>query len=886
MRWNVKIVGGLIVLALTLQACSSSTPPPAPTATPAPTRVAANTAEAPAPRSLPSGGGARDELPPTLPPRPTPAPSPTPLGGGVEADFYDINLEETDIENFDERIKDLTSPLVSADGAVNRGVLLAAYKELAKYKPVGGAWRGIGPAPIASVNMPQGQIQSAGKVDAFAMDPRDSNVLYVALGFGGLWKTTDSGKTWQCLTDQQVPMVIGGVELDPQNPDLVYALLGEFAPSLIKQYPYLANGILRSRDGGKTWKLIGADAFNGATVSALVFDSTGAIFAASGLEAPMRGPAGRADFGIFKSTDGGDTWQRLIACEKRCAPPSSAEFVDIAGGFMDLDITTDDTLYATMCHFFCWGTSILRSRDGGKTWQELNYGSVLEEWEQEQEKTIATGATPDVPHVEGLALAVAQTNPKVLLAGGGIKYQAIRETEKEGELSIKSWSFVMRSLDGGDTWEWLPGAGDYCTGTGGNMQCPYDNIIEIDPTDEKIMYVGGSFSRESGTYFWNKIIQRSADGGKTWADMNPSNNKPSWMHPDSHALLVAPKKHNVVWVGTDGGIYRTEEASAKKPVWAHMSKGIDTLLFIDIGLHPTDRNYIIGGLQDNGIAFTTDGGKTWPGASQGDAGYSAVDPFEPDIVYSTWPQGGFQRNLEGGVGQANEGWFEYTDGLDPSDEWAFYAPFVVDPKNEGVIYIASNRVYKSTNRGEDWVPASDYFDTEAWHYARTLAIGINDTKVLYAGLTTGKVWVTTDGGRKWADVTGPNFPERQVNRIMVDPSDARIAYAVYGGFNVQTPGKPGHIFRTADAGKTWQDISHNLPDAPLGAGVVDTRANYAGVYVGGSLGVWVLKAGAKQWLPYGTNMPYALITDLELNPKTGIMAAATYGRSIWVIDMP
>jgi photosystem II stability/assembly factor-like uncharacterized protein len=130
-----------------------------------------------------------------------------------------------------------------------------------------------------------------------------------------------------------------------------------------------------------------------------------------------------------------------------------------------------------------------------------------------------------------------------------------------------------------------------------------------------------------------------------------------------------------------------------------------------------------------------------------------------------------------------------------------------------------------------------------------------------------------------------------VNRIAIDPDNPLVAVAVFGGFNTQTPYAKGHVFRTTDGGKTWQDISYNLPDAPIGAVVIDARPKYAGIYVGGALGMWVLTGdpagnGAKRWLPYGTGMPYSLVSDIQLNPKTGIMAVATYGRSIWVMEMP
>ena len=146
--------------------------------------------------------------------------------------------------------------------------------------------------------------------------------------------------------------------------------------------------------------------------------------------------------------------------------------------------------------------------------------------------------------------------------------------------------------------------------------------------------------------------------------------------------------------------------------------------------------------------------------------------------------------------------------------------------------------------------------------------------------------VTTDGGGEWFDITDGSFPQREVKRVAVDPADADTAYAVFGGFDVQTPDTPGHVFRTTDGGGSWEDISANLPDAPLTSVVVDSRPGHAGVYVGGSLGVWVLEDGVDEWAPFGTGMPFTIVTDLVLNPDTGVIAAGTWGRSVWIMDVP
>jgi photosystem II stability/assembly factor-like uncharacterized protein len=825
--------------------------------------------------------------PPTATPASDAAPSPTPSGGGVSTGFFDLNLNRSDQEGLTERANEIYQQLVNSAGDVDRSALIEAYRELANYQPVGGEWRSVGPAPIEGVYLPQGQVPGSGRINGLALDPRNPDVVYAAATAGGIWKSEDGGLAWRSLSDRQVPVFYGGLVMDPDDPDTLYGLLGAFDGIEAATYGYLANGIMRTRDGGATWELIGAEEFNGAAVTALVFDAAGTMYASSGQRGVYVAPPDQPDFGLFRSTDGGDTWERLLSCDDAadCIPNPASGVTARLGGFMDLALSTEGTLYASLCNVECFGTYLLRSADGGETWEALDLSQALQQWQDENEVEVQyLDDAQTIPYLEGLEIAISPTDPSVLLAGGGIYWTGF---DRDGYPIEGTWSWAIRSTDGGDTWEWLWDAGDYCSGEGSSPQCTYDNIVEIDPTDANVMYLGGSLSTEEGSFNWVKVIRRSADGGDTWTDMTPAV-EGSFMHPDAHVLAFDPHDPNVIWVGTDGGIYRTRDASADFPQWENLSRGLTTLLFVDIGLHPTDPHYILGGLQDNGNAYTDDGGATWYGASQGDAGYSAVDPFDPVIVYSHYPSYYFSRNQNGGAGGWRE-WFGpggegYIDGLDGTDNWLFYPPFVLDPNSEGVVYFASNRVYRSDDRGDSWFLLSDYLTFDG--SIQTVAVSPSDPEVLYVGTTDGLVWMTTDGGAGWEDVTGLDFPPRNVRRIAVDPTDSQIAYAVFGGFDLQTPDTPGHVFRTTDGGASWEDISFNLLDAPLSAVVVDVRPAYAGVYVGGALGVWVLAEGSDEWLPYGTGMPYTLVSDLELNPDTGIMAAATFGRSIWVMAMP
>src|SRR5262249_12069832 len=149
--------------------------------------------------------------------------------------------------------------------------------------------------------------------------------------------------------------------------------------------------------------------------------------------------------------------------------------------------------------------------------------------------------------------------------------------------------------------------------------------------------------------------------------------------------------------------------------------------------------------------------------------------------------------------------------------WPFYPLFAVDPHHEGVLYIGSNRIYRTSDRGDHWSPVSDFLNKTQEGAVQSIAIAPTDSNTIYVGTSEGTVWATTDGASTWADVTGSQFSPRIVKRLAVDPSDPKTVYAVFSGFNVETPDTPGHVFVSHDGGSNWDDLSYNLPDAPLSA---------------------------------------------------------------------
>ncbi len=294
----------LVIASIIISSCVPSAPP----ATPPPVEPTATAGSLPpAPASTPA---ATAEPATAEPATAEPGPSATPdeLASGVII-LRDLrtSLSKTDVVGFSRRSEFALRGLLDNSGDVERQEFVGAFRQMTARAATAGTWRSAGPTWIDGVYMPQGRVLGSGRINAIVVDPRDSNVVYLAAAAGGLWKTTDGGQTWKSLCDKQVPAFYGGIAMDPKDPDTLYALLGVFDGVESASYGYVASGILRTHDAGATWELIGADTFNAAAVSALLFDEDGTLYAASGQVGVHRTPPNQPEFGIFKSTDEGDT---------------------------------------------------------------------------------------------------------------------------------------------------------------------------------------------------------------------------------------------------------------------------------------------------------------------------------------------------------------------------------------------------------------------------------------------------------------------------------------------------------------------------------------------------------------------------------------------------
>ena len=707
--------------------------------------------------------------------------------------------------------------------------------EMAAVRPAAqaGLWENIGPAPMKNSLMGSQPIDVSGRVRALAVDPRNGDVVYLGAANGGVWKTTNGGDSWTPMSDAQASLAIGAIALDPQNPDVVYAGTGE--PTTGGDNYYGA-GILKSTNGGQSWTRLGIDTFSGLGIASIIVNpqNPNIVYVASSISG-IDGPTAPAR-GIFRSLDGGQSWEALLTCPD-CQ--GASELV--------IDPATPATLYAGI-----YGYGVFKSVDGGTNWQLLANG--LPNREQ--------------VFVGRVRLAINTADPNVVYASMHI----IIQNQYDGPA-------VFKTTDGGQSWAVIPmGNFNFCGG-----QCWYSHVIATHPAQPNSLFLGGAADYSGETLddlVIRRVLQRSTDNGQTWIDLSPGDTPNRTLHPDMHAISFDPQSPQVIWAGNDGGVFKSVDNGA---TWQNKNSNLATLQFTGFDVDIRNDQNIQGGMQDNNKAFTTNGGtnRAWTATDRGDGGFSLIDPFRSQIWYGTRQNGTFQRNDQG-AGGSND-WPIKTIGLDQQERRLFYIPITVDNATEGVLYLGMSRVYRTADRGEQWVPISTDL-SKGQGYVSAIAVARTAPNVLYVGTSDGNLHVSRNSGGSWTNVAKAPLPNRYVSWIDVLPTDPNVAYVVYNGFNSHTPGEPGHVFRTADGGASWQDISSNLPDIPALTLLLDPgRPNT--LYIGTDTGVFQTQDDGRSWAPLRDGLPNSPVVDLAINGPWTTLFAATHGRSVFKLDL-
>lgn len=711
------------------------------------------------------------------------------------------------------------------------------------------AWTLIGPQPTST---PFEFNPVSGRVNALAVDPTNSNIIYLGGPEGGVWKSTDGGATWTPLTDNQPSLAIGSIAIDPQNPQTIYVGTGEENYSL---YNYSGAGILKSTNGGASWTRISSP-FSGP------FDSQspycGGAYIGSIAVDPGNSQVLLADAefqcsygtGLYRSTNGGTTWTEVLG---------TLQVPDLITGLV-FDPTNGNNVYAAV------GSSTSTSNDG--IWKSTNAGLT---W------TLANGSgTTAFPGSSAgrISLAIAASSPTTLYAGAA--------SAASGSTSVLG---VYKTTNGGGAWTQLASAPQYCSPDPATAQCYFDNVVAVAPNNPNIVLLGGS---ESATTSYAGTLYLSLDGGSTWKDIT-ADASGNALHPDMHAVAFS-KDGSKMFAGNDGGIWSTSLSSTGVGTWSNLNQTLAlTQFYPGMSISPVDPTEAFAGSQDNGIQEYS-GSLTWGFVGCGDGGQTAFNYSDLNTLYLTCQYvppntGDFLFKLTANPSTAAAA----DNGIDGTDRGAFIPPLTMDPSNPDTLYFGTYRLYQTTDDGSDWKPISYDLTSGGQSITATLsaiAVAPSDSNTVYIGTGDGRLWMTSSAssGSCCTYITS-GTPNRSVTAVAVNPTNARNAFAAFSGYSGYNGDTQGHVFETTTAGSVWTDISGNLPNVPVNDIVVDPDMPNT-FYIGTDVGVFATTNNGSTWAPLGTGLPAVVIMSLKLQHATRILRAASYGRSAWDIQLP
>ncbi len=692
-------------------------------------------------------------------------------------------------------------------------------------------WRMIGPF-------------RGGRTRAVTGVPGQPNVFYIGHGDGGVWKSDDYGRTWTPIFDAEPTQSIGAIGVAPSDPNIIYVASGE---GLQRPDLSVGNGIYKSNDGGKTWTHLGLR--DSEQISALAIDphDPNRIFAAV-LGHPY-GP--NPERGIFRSTDGGQTWQKVLYKDE-----------NTGGNDVKVDPSNPQIVYATLweARQGPWeynnaygGTEggIFKSTDGGATWRELKNG-------------LPQG-------IVQAYVAIAPSLPSRL-------YATVAMTLESGYESAKGLG-VYRSDDAGGNWRRITDDPRPAMRIGGG-DLP---VPAVDPKNPDIVYSASI------------VTVRSTDGGKTWMSLRGAPGGDDYQN-----IWINPENPDIIILVSDQGAIVTVNGGQTWSSWYNQP----TAQLYHVQTSNTFPYRVCSGQQESGSVCISSRGndgeitfRDWHPVGTIEYGYVAPDPLDPDVVF--------------GAGTSEVSKFHWSTGQvqdvtpiplrDRQYRVDRTQPLMFSPVDPHVLYFAANVLFRTTDGGETWQPISPDLTREhpgipasLGHLADkdakvatqrgviySLAPSFKSVNTLWAGTDDGLIWVTRDGGKNWKNITPPELtPWSKVTQIAASHFDDLTAYASVSRFRIDDL-RP-YIYRTHDGGKTWRLITAGLPaDAPADT-VREDPVRKGLLFAGTETGVWVSFDDGDHWQSLQLNLPHTSMRDLWIHDHDLIVA--THGRSFWILD--
>jgi photosystem II stability/assembly factor-like uncharacterized protein len=688
----------------------------------------------------------------------------------------------------------------------------------------------------------------SGRIADIAIQPGDYSQWYVAVGSGGIWRTDNAGITWKPIFDEQSSYSIGCVSIDPNNPNVIWVGTGENVGGRHVGY---GDGIYRSTDGGASWENMGLKESHHISKIIVHPEDSNIIWVAA--QGPLWTKGG--DRGLYKSTDGGRYWKKVLGDD---------EWVGVTD--MAMDPRDPNQLYAAT-----WqhhrnvaaymgggpGTALYRSTDGGENWEKLSNGLPQSSMGK-------------------IGLAISPQNPDVI-------YAAIELDRRTGA--------VYRSADRGASWvnqsEAISG------GTGPHY---YQELYASPHQYDRI-------------YLADVRMQVSDDGGKTFRKM-----KEEHKHSDNHAFAFRYDDPDYLLVGTDGGIYESFDLAEN---WRFVAN-LPVTQFYKLALDDAEPFYnIYGGTQDN----NTQGGPSrtdnyhgirnadWSITLFGDGHQPATEPGNPDIVYSEWQQGNLVR-VDRTTGEIVYIQPQPAAGED-YERFNWDAPILVSPHSPTRLYFASQRVWRSENRGDSWTAISgdltrnqervelpimgktwswdspwDLYAMSNYNTITSLAESPLQEGLIYAGTDDGLIQVTEDVGKNWRKIevgTMPGVPKTAfINDIKADLYDANTLYVALDNhkFGDLSP----YLLKSTNRGKSWKSIRGNIPDRTLIWRIVQDHVKPNLLFAATEFGIYFTIDGGKQWVKLGGDVPTISFRDLAIQRRENDLVGASFGRGFFILD--
>ncbi len=669
---------------------------------------------------------------------------------------------------------------------------------------------------------PRGPVNVGGRITCMVVDPTNADRVYAGCAEGGVLRSTNGGDNWTPVFDDQPSLSVGAIALDPSNPQVIYVGTGEVNPGG-GSVAYGGTGVYRSNDGGDTWQWLGLE--DSGSIGRIIVDpqDSDRIFVAAmgSLWAP------NDQRGIFRSVDGGASWQRV-------------HFVDSSTGCVVIIQRPDQpnillaAMWKRMRHteVYDYGGStcaVWQSTDGGDSW------------------SIVGGGLPAPGENSGrIGLSLCAGSPNRMYA-----IYADRTGYFDG---------LYRSNDGGHSW--LRTYDSALDGVFSSYGWWFGNV-RVHPTDPQTLFV-------LGLNFY-----RSTTGGVSYSDVG------SGVHVDHHALAFGPGSDPVIYNGNDGGIYRSTNGGAS---WQTTGPQPTTQIY-RLGLDAGNPNALYFGAQDNGTHRTLSGNITDFEHIYGGDGFQAlVHPENSNHIWAQYQYGGLGYSSNGG-----SSFYGATNGISYTDRIAWNAPHVQDPTDPDVRYFGTQRVYRNSGNTSWDAFSSDLTGGE--HQGNggqvngtltTLAVSPLDGEIVWSGSDDGRVHVYRGAFSGWVDVSD-GLPERWITSVRCDPFDRQSAYVTVSGFRWDED--ISHVYRTSNLGSDWEAIGGNLPDVPVNEILPDPEL--AGhYYVATDLGVFQTVDEGQNWTMLGSDLPNVVVNTLVYQPETRTLLAGTFGRSVFAYELP